>query len=244
MQKMNNNRIQLSEIFTSIEGEGPFFGTKTMFVRLAGCHLSCRWCDTTYALGMNTGKSYSICEVKDLIIELLQPSTYKINFTGGEPLIQHEAVAELAKFMKQKGGLRTYIESSCFDSFRFSEVLPYIDICKIEFKMSDSKVVDHKNYSDLLHNETQCLNLAVSQHKSTYIKIVVTNSTNLEEFRNLVKEIFENARACDLIGFVIQPSYGVDEPPLTKLLGFYDCVFPVYEEVRIVPQLHKLIGVR
>jgi 7-carboxy-7-deazaguanine synthase len=73
---------------------------------------------------------------------------------------------------------------------------------------------------------------------------VVTNSTQIEEFSNLVKEIFKNARARDLIGFVIQPSYGVDEPPLSKLLGFYDCVFPLYEEVRIVPQLHKFMGAR
>lgn len=244
MQKMNGNRVQLSEIFTSIEGEGPFFGTKTMFIRLAGCHLGCHWCDTTYALGMNSGKSYLINEVKDLIIKQLQPSTYKINFTGGEPLIQYEAVAELGKFIKRNKGPRTYIESSCFDSSRFAEILPYIDICKIEFKMSDSRAVDYKNYADLLYNEIRCLNLAISQSKSTYIKIVVTNSTNIIEFRNLVKEIFKVANANNLIGFVIQPSYGMDEPTLEKLLGFYDCVYPVYEEVRIVPQLHKLIGAR
>lgn len=244
MRKMNGNRVQLSEIFTSIEGEGPFFGTKTMFIRLAGCHLGCHWCDTTYALGMNSGKSYLINEVKDLIIKQLQPSTYKINFTGGEPLIQYEAVAELGKFVKQNKGLRTYIESSCFDSSRFAKILPYIDICKIEFKMSDSKAVDYKNYNDLLYNEGRCLNLAISQSKSTYVKIVVTNSTNIIEFRNLVKEIFEIADAKNLIGFVIQPSYGADEPALEKLLGFYDCVYPIYEEVRIVPQLHKLIGAR
>jgi 7-carboxy-7-deazaguanine synthase len=244
MQKMNGKRVQLSEIFTSIEGEGPFFGTKTMFIRLAGCHLGCHWCDTTYALGMNSGKSYLINEVKDLIIKQLQPSTYKINFTGGEPLLQYEAVAELSEFIKQKKGLRTYIESSCFDSSRFAKILPYIDICKIEFKMSDSRAVDYKTYADLLYNEVRCLNLAISHSKTTYIKIVVTNSTNIIEFRNLVKEIFEVANVNNLIGFVIQPSYGMDEPTLEKLLRFYDCVYPVYEEVRIVPQLHKLIGVR
>jgi 7-carboxy-7-deazaguanine synthase len=48
----------------------------------------------------------------------------------------------------------------------------------------------------------------------------------------------------NLVGFIIQPSYGVDEPKIEKLLSFYDCVYPVYNEVRIVPQLHKLIGVR
>jgi 7-carboxy-7-deazaguanine synthase len=242
--KANNDRVQLSEIFTSIEGEGPYFGTKTIFVRMAGCHLNCHWCDTTYALAMNSGKSYSVDEVKDLIIKELRPNTYKINFTGGEPLIQYRAVAELAKFTKQKNGLRTYIESSCFDSIRFAKVLPYIDICKIEFKTSDSRVVDHNNYNELLLNEIRCLKLAVIQRKRTYIKIVVTDSSNILEFRGLVKAIFENVNPSNLVGFIIQPSYGVDEPKIEKLLSFYDCVYPVYNEVRIVPQLHKLIGVR
>src|ERR671919_1763619 len=176
MLKTNNDRVQLKEIFTSIEGEGPYFGTKTLFVRMSGCHLHCYWCDTTDALAMNSGNSLSVDEAKDLIIKELQPSTYKINFTGGEPLIQYEAVAELGKFIKQNKGMRTYIESSCFDSSRFAKILPYIDICKIEFKMSDSKAVDYKNYDDLLYNESRCLNLAISQSKSTYVKIVVTNS--------------------------------------------------------------------
>lgn len=244
MQKMNDDKVQLSEIFTSVEGEGPFFGTKTMFVRMAGCHLGCHWCDTGHALDMKSGRSYSINEVKGLIVQLLQPSTYKINFTGGEPLIQYEAVSELAEFLKQEKGLRTYIESSCFDSSRFAKVLPYIDICKIEFKMSDSKVVRQEYYNDFLGNEIKCLKLAISQRKTTYVKIVVTNSTDIIEFRNIVSKIFENSTAGDLIGFVIQPSYGVDEPTLSKMLSFYDCVYPLYEEVRIVPQLHKLIGVR
>ena len=58
MQLMDDdNRIQISEIFTSIEGEGILFGTKTMFVRMAGCHLRCRWCDTLYALQMDSSNN-------------------------------------------------------------------------------------------------------------------------------------------------------------------------------------------
>src|SRR5689334_8343369 len=91
-------RVRLSEIFTSIEGEGMLFGTKTMFVRMAGCPLKCHWCDTPYALPTNSGKDYSMKEAKELIYKNVQPNTYKINFTGGEPLLQYEAVKELAKF--------------------------------------------------------------------------------------------------------------------------------------------------
>lgn len=234
---------KLSEIFTSIEGEGILFGTKTMFVRLAGCPFNCYWCDTPYALPMDSGIEYSIDEVKEIISNNLQPNTYKINFTGGEPLVQYEAVIELAKFVRQKG-LRVYLESSCYDAGRFAKVLPYMDICKVELKLRDSKIVSEKQYNNLLKNEQECLRMAVNNGKTTYIKVVVTNSSNLEEFKDIVAEVFKIAKPSELAGFIIQPSYRIDEPTLDVLFGFYDTVYPMYDQVRVVPQLHKVIGAR
>jgi organic radical activating enzyme len=237
-------RVRLSEIFTSIEGEGILFGTKTLFIRMAGCPLKCHWCDTPYALPINSGKDYSIEEAKELIQKNIQPNTYKINFTGGEPLVQYEAVIELSKFLREKN-IRTYLESACYSVAIFSKVLPYIDICKIEFKLRDSKIVDERNYDNLLKNEIECLKLAVRDRKTTtYIKVVVTNSSDLKEFTSMVHNIFTMIKPVDIAGFIIQPSYRVDEPTLKVLFGFYDTVYPFYDQVRIVPQLHKAIGAR
>ncbi len=245
MQRTENKaRARVSEIFTSIEGEGIFVGKKTLFIRFSGCHLKCRWCDTKYALPLDSGTEYQIDEIEDLIIRELQPFTYKVNFTGGEPLLQTDAVIKLADFIKKQTNLKTYIESSCFDSELFSKVLPYIDICKIEFKTDDSKVVENEVYDGLLLNEIKCLELAVESNKTTYIKIVVTNSTNLESFKNLVYNISKKIRPSDIVGFIIQPSRGVDQPTVNKLLDTYDIVQPMFPEVRIIPQLHKEIGAR
>ena len=235
--------VRLSEIFTSIEGEGILFGTKTMFVRLAGCPLKCHWCDTPYAIPMESGEEYSFAQAKDLILKNLEHNTYKVNFTGGEPLAQHEAVGELARFARERG-VRTYLESACYDSSRFARVVSDIDICKIEFKLSDSGAVEKKAYPNLIKNELECLRLSVENRKITYVKIVVTNSSDIGEFKELVRRIFSTISARDLAGFIIQPSDKIDEPSLEKLFGFYDAVYPDYSEVRVVPQMHKAIGVR
>ncbi|MDR4511691.1 MAG: 7-carboxy-7-deazaguanine synthase QueE [Nitrososphaeraceae archaeon] len=239
---IKNKKVQLSEIFTSIEGEGIFFGTKTMFIRMAGCHLKCYWCDTDYALSMNSGKCYSINEVKKMIKKKLTKNTYKINFTGGEPLIQYDIVKDLARFVKEEIGLRTYLESSCYDFNRFGEVLPYFDICKIEFKMKDSNVVEKKYYSNLLKNEMECLKMAINSNKITFVKIVVSKYSNFDEFKELIDNIFHTVCAQSLAGFIIQPTTKIDEPTVDSLLKFYDLVYPKYNDVRIIPQLHKVIG--
>jgi len=240
----NKTRVRVSEIFTSFEGEGAFVGKKTMFVRLAGCHLKCRWCDTKYALRLDSGNNYEIDEIKELILEQLQPFTYKVNFTGGEPLLQYEAVIQLADFIKKNTNLKTYIESSCFDSELFGKILPYMDICKIEFKTEDSEVLEDEYYDNLLLNEFRCLDLAIQHNKTTYIKIVVTNSTRLESFKNLVYNISKKIKPSDIMAFIIQPSHGMDQPTVNKLLDSYDIVQPMFPEVRIIPQLHKEIGAR
>ena len=232
---------RIFEIFTSIEGEGILFGTKTLFVRLAGCPYSCFYCDTLDALPLDSGKEYSITEACNLIDSNLQDNTFKVNFTGGEPLIQHEAVSELAKHVKTRG-IPTYLESACFDSKKFLYVLPSIDFVKIEFKTIDSEFIDKKHYPDLVRNTLECLQAAVEAKKTTYIKIVVNSKTELESFKDLLDQIFKIVSKENISGFIIQPTTSLSEPTLEQLLDFYDNVYPYYDEVRVVPQLHKIIS--
>lgn len=231
--------VRLYEIFTSIEGEGIFYGTKTLFVRLAGCPFTCFYCDTTEALPADSGREYNIESACGLLDQNMAPNTFKVNFTGGEPLQQHKAVAELARHVQSKN-VKTYLESSCFDSLRFEHVLPHMDIIKIELKTRDSEFVDAKHHDSLVDNAVICLEHAVRARKSTYVKVVVSKKTTDDDLAYMTDRIFDVTDRLD--GFVIQPTYGVAEPPLDQLLKFYDTVYGRYSDVRIVPQLHKFIG--
>jgi organic radical activating enzyme len=234
-------KVRLFEIFTSVEGEGILYGTKTLFVRLAGCPFTCFYCDTKESLPLDSGTEYSIEDANKLIDSNLKNQTYKVNFTGGDPLIQHQAVALLAKHIQDKK-IPTYLESSCFDIDRFNHVLPFIDIVKIEFKTKDSDFVDSKHYEKLIGHTMKCLQSSVKSKKTTYIKVVVSSRTQPSEFENLVKKIFEIVSKDDIDGFIIQPTYGISEPSLDLLLELYDIVYPHYIDVKVVPQLHKFIG--
>jgi 7-carboxy-7-deazaguanine synthase len=234
-------KVRLFEIFTSVEGEGILYGTKTLFVRLAGCPFTCFYCDTKESLPLDSGTEYSIEDANKLIDSNLKKQTYKVNFTGGDPLIQHEAVALLAKHIQEKK-IPTYLESSCFDVDRFDHVLPFIDIVKIEFKTKDSDFVDAKHYDKFIGHTMKCLQSSVKSKKTTYIKVVVSSKTQPNEFTKLVKEIFDIVSKDDLDGFIIQPTYGISEPSLDLLLELYDLVYPYFIDVKVVPQLHKFIG--
>ena len=171
----------------------------------------------------------------------LKKQTYKVNFTGGDPLIQHQAVAQLAKHIQGKKIL-TYLESACFDIDRFNHVLPFIDIMKIEFKTKDSDFVDSEHYEKLIGHTMKCLESSVNTKKTTYIKIVVSSKTKINEFEKLTNQIFKTISKENIDGFIIQPTYGVAEPSLELLLDLYDIVYPHYIDVKVVPQLHKFIG--
>ena len=75
--------LVVNEIFQSIQGESSFAGLPCVFVRLTGCDLRCRWCDTSYAFF--EGKRVPIA---DLLQEVERFGCRLVELTGGEPLLQ------------------------------------------------------------------------------------------------------------------------------------------------------------
>jgi 7-carboxy-7-deazaguanine synthase len=78
--------VQVTEVFSSIQGEGRRMGLPTTFVRTTGCHLRCTWCDAAYAFHGGQKRS-----VDELVADVRARPTKEVCFTGGEPLLQKDA---------------------------------------------------------------------------------------------------------------------------------------------------------
>lgn len=97
--------LVVNEIFYSIQGETSTAGLPSVFVRLAGCNLSCSWCDTPYA------REGSPMELDEIMARIeAHPSADHVTVTGGEPLAQANTVHLLRRIVER--GLRCQLETN------------------------------------------------------------------------------------------------------------------------------------
>lgn len=75
--------LRINEVFFSIQGESSWAGKPCVFVRLAGCHLRCAYCDTEYAFHEGTARP-----IDDLVAQVAAYDCDVVEVTGGEPLLQ------------------------------------------------------------------------------------------------------------------------------------------------------------
>ncbi len=97
--------LSVSEIYGTIQGESSFAGLPCVIVRLAGCNLHCRYCDTPYARAGGTPMS-----VEDVLKKVAGLNTPLVEVTGGEPLMQEEVPALLGGLLST--GARVLLETN------------------------------------------------------------------------------------------------------------------------------------
>ncbi len=91
--------LTVSEIFTSLQGEGPYMGYPCFFIRLSGCNLRCSYCDTSYAWEEGRGDRMNI---HSIITMWQEADIGLVQITGGEPLLQ-KGVYRLMSILRQCG---------------------------------------------------------------------------------------------------------------------------------------------
>ena len=87
---------KISEIFSSIQGEGIYAGERQVFARFAECNLRCSYCDTKF-------DSYREYTPGELLSEIASfgKGFHSVSFTGGEPLLQKDFLREILSLIKQ-----------------------------------------------------------------------------------------------------------------------------------------------
>ncbi len=171
----------INEIFYSLQGEGFLAGVPSVFVRLAGCPLRCKWCDTKYAWEKQAGRHYGVTE----IVQTIQQNYSKfVVITGGEPMIN----SDLPKLLKKLKDLDKHITIETA-GIAYIPDIP-CDLMSISPKLSNSTPADPK--LSKIHEDSR-LDVAVLRelidNYQYQLKFVVDSEGDLSEIRQTIEEI-------------------------------------------------------
>ncbi len=236
----------VDEIFNSIQGEGLYAGVRQVFVRFAHCQLHCAYCDTP--LSRETPKNcrierhpgaadfYSIKnplgrdELERSIHKLWTPSAKHISLTGGEPLIH----ADFIKTLDLEYPL--YLETNSGFPDKARELKDIISVASCDIKLPEHDSTDH--YDELLKNELETISI-FNETSETFVKIVVLPETTKQSISPALDGIASIDRDIPL---VLQPVTQEEHIPSKLLLELQDFAGKNLNDVRVIPQTHRILG--
>ena len=245
------DKADLIEIFSSIQGEGNYVGCRQVFVRFAGCNLHCNYCDTNFneqefcdfEISAGTMKFRQIRnpvtaeEVVGAVNALIsEVPTHSISFTGGEPLLQFKFIENVIKrlMVAHSHCPKFFLETNGVLYKNLSKIIDLLDIISMDIKLPS---VTNADFFDL-HRKF----IEIAKSKDLYIKIVVTNETTIEEFIAAVEMIASISRNISLILQPVTPVRKVQPIIPHNLLCFQKWALDYLDNVRVIPQTHKIIN--
>lgn len=266
------DRGHLSEMFCSIQGEGPFAGERHVFVRTAGCSATCSWCDTVYSkvltprfvihegdAGTPSSKRpidnpVAVARAGDEILEFCgrHHPVDAVSITGGEPLEQPAFVTALARRL-HGAGHRVYLETNGVHGVELREILPFIDVIAMDIKLPSALGVEmwdaHRRFLGAIRDTD--FEPGRNPDKSVFVKIVVDAASQDEELAVAVSMI---AGVSPAIPLILQPesetllSERTPRERAARMMATIERAGSAARQsldcVRVMPQLHKILKVR
>lgn len=206
-----DERLRITEIFRSLQGEADTVGIPTTFVRLTGCPLRCQYCDTAYAF---TGGQWWALE--DILARVRELEASHVCVTGGEPLAQRKCTILLARLCD--AGCRVSLETS--GAMSLEGVDPRV-VLVVDVKTPGSGEVARNRYEELARLSPKDL-----------VKFVICGREDYEWSRAKVAELGLPARCTVLFS----PSH--EQLPARELA---DWILEDRLPVRFQIQLHKYL---
>jgi 7-carboxy-7-deazaguanine synthase len=211
IEQSPQERLKITEIFLSLQGEADAVGWPTVFVRLTGCPLRCSYCDTAYAFHGGTW-----WEIDDILAEVARQGVRHVCVTGGEPLAQKRCIGLLERLCD--AGHEVSLETS-----------GAIDVSQVDPRVS--RVVDIKTPGSGELHRNRWENLALLSARDQ-LKFVLCGRSDYEWARGLVREHALSGR-CSVL---FSPSKDQLSPR-----DLADWIVEDRLPVRFQMQLHKLL---
>ena len=243
-------QADLIEIFSSLQGEGVLVGYRQIFLRLPGCNLNCRYCDTDFLKtttcqvenSPGSGKletlnnPLDLDRVKNLIMAWdaeLPGAHHSISITGGEPLLHEQLLLSWLPELKQI--LPIYLETNGTLPDQLKLLIQHIDWVSMDIKL-------HSQTGVRTEWQTHRRFLEIAKQTRCYVKLVVGEQTpdlELQLAADLVSGIAKD------IPIVLQPvtlknRIGISA---TRLLQMQALISNINPHLRIIPQTHRFMGV-
>lgn len=239
---------RLIEIFSSLQGEGPYVGYPMTFVRFQDCALSCQFCDTPASFKKHASyrveRSAYSAEFEDhsnpvsalrLSRHLTELGLDFVSLTGGEPLQQADFISEwLPTENRQR---RILLETNGVLPGELKKVLSGIDVVSMDMKLPS--VTGMRAYWKE-HEEF----LAIAVRREVYVKVVVGATTDLSELQEAVRIVAGCSRRIPFILQPVTPAYKVKQSiPESHLKRLYEMSCERLMDVRVIPQVHAQLGI-
>lgn len=178
------NKIPIAEIFCSIQGEGKSTGKPSVFVRVWGCNLFCRFkgvdCDTPYAVYTERDKA-KLMTVNEVILEIVKYNCKHIVWTGGEPTLYQDFIIDvMSRLKKMKYTSEVETNGTNVIKKKLSSVVNQFNV-SLKLKSSNQKndIFDKKRINQLALN--------FFNPKKSYFKFVINGEDDLKEIKQLNK---------------------------------------------------------
>lgn len=232
-------QASLCEVFSSIQGEGPYLGERQIFVRLAGCNLTCQYCDTPKAQ-VPIQPFIPLEQILSQVEEMHSQKNlhHSLSLTGGEPLLQIDFLKEFVPAVV-KLKLPIYLETNGTLPDRLKEIIDQVAIVSLDFKVPSAT-----GLSSYLKESRLCLEIVNQAKKEYFVKVVFTKDTKAKEIDELAGQIAEVNPYAPL---VLQPATPHGEvkhrPSAEQMLSLQAVAKRKLSSVRVIPQVHKLLGV-
>jgi organic radical activating enzyme len=245
-------KTYLSEIFSSVQGEGPYVGERHLFVRFCGCHRACIFCDTnverteTVLIEKVPGSGtfdqmpnpLAVGQLMEIIRDIDQKKTNRrISLTGGAPLLQAHYLRELLPLLNGDGH-SIYLESAGDLPQQLKSIIEWIDIVAMDVKLSS--VTKEAN---TFPAHWQFLQICRDWDVDVFTKLVLSAETDEGELMQAVQGIKKAGGEETLV--VIQPMTKAAKtdavPSGQQLLRWQEMVGRILPNVRVIPQTHKMM---